>query len=170
MAEVQEEWRKLFVAFDRAREDGLDPTAPEVRILCTRYDALIEEFTGGDPGILQSLLVDGVPVPRLFHLGGSRSILPARMVSSVGLVPGGFGAPFGRAIGGLVQVKTVRTNDDERSAMAALDPFAIGAVRRQGHVHLGRRQGGQLFQNLLPYGQGTVAKEDNLCGWIRIMR
>ena len=55
MAEVQEEWRRLFAAFARAMEDGLDPTAPEVRMLCTRYDALIEEFTGGDPGIMSSL-------------------------------------------------------------------------------------------------------------------
>ena len=55
MQEVQQEWQQLFAAFGRAMADGLDPTAPEVRILCSRYDALIEEFTGGDPGIMQSL-------------------------------------------------------------------------------------------------------------------
>jgi hypothetical protein len=36
-------------------EDGLEPTAPEVLILCASYDALIAEFTGGDPGVLSSL-------------------------------------------------------------------------------------------------------------------
>ena len=55
MLEVQREWQQLFAAFAKAMEDGLDPTAPEVRILSTRYDALIEEFTGGDAGIMESL-------------------------------------------------------------------------------------------------------------------
>lgn len=53
--QVQKEWRQLFAAFGRAMEDGLDPAAPEVQILCGRYDALIEEFTGGDAGIMSSL-------------------------------------------------------------------------------------------------------------------
>jgi DNA-binding transcriptional MerR regulator len=55
MQESQREWQRLLAAFTRAMEDGLDPTAPEVRMLCTSYDALIAEFTGGDPNILASL-------------------------------------------------------------------------------------------------------------------
>ena len=53
--QVQREWEQLFAAFGRAMEDGIDPAAPEVGILCGRYDALIGEFTGGDPGIMASL-------------------------------------------------------------------------------------------------------------------
>jgi TonB family protein len=50
--------------------------------------------------------VDGVLVPRLFHLGGSRSVVAPELVSAVDLVPGGFGASYGRAVGGLIRVET----------------------------------------------------------------
>lgn len=52
---VEVEWKNLFSAFGRAMEDGLDPTSPEVKMLARRSAALIDEFTGGDPGIAASL-------------------------------------------------------------------------------------------------------------------
>lgn len=53
--EVQDEWRKLFSAFAKAMDDGVDPASPEVKMLARRSAALIEEFTGGDAGIMSSL-------------------------------------------------------------------------------------------------------------------
>jgi len=53
--EAREEWGRLFEAFANAMENGLDPSDPEVQVLARRSAALIEEFTGGDPAILESL-------------------------------------------------------------------------------------------------------------------
>lgn len=53
--EVQKEWSDLFAAYGRAMADGLDPASPEVKMLARKSAALIEEFTGGDPGIRTSL-------------------------------------------------------------------------------------------------------------------
>lgn len=53
--EVEDEWRKLYAAFGKAMDDGIEPTSPEVKILARRAAALVEEFTGGDPGIMESL-------------------------------------------------------------------------------------------------------------------
>jgi TonB family protein len=50
--------------------------------------------------------VDGVPIPRLYHEGGLRSTVYSGVVSSVELVPGGYGAAFGRGLGGLVRIET----------------------------------------------------------------
>ncbi len=50
--------------------------------------------------------VDGVRVPLLYHFGGLRSIVPSELVSSVELVPGAYGSPYGRGLGGLVKVDT----------------------------------------------------------------
>lgn len=55
MQEAQQEWSDLFDAFGRAMVDGLDPASPEVQALAERSAALIDEFTGGDPGIMASL-------------------------------------------------------------------------------------------------------------------
>jgi TonB family protein len=60
---------------------------------------------GASPSDTRSY-VDGVQVPRLFHLGGSRSVIGADLVSAVDLVPGGFAAEYGRAVGGLIRVET----------------------------------------------------------------
>ncbi len=57
--------------------------------------------------------VDGVRVPRLYHDGGYRSIIANDLVKSVELVPGGYGAQYGRGLGGLIHV-ALRPLDDEK--------------------------------------------------------
>jgi TonB family protein len=49
--------------------------------------------------------LDGVPLPRLYHEGGFRSVVHSDMVQSVDLLPGGWGAEYGRGLGGLVTVQ-----------------------------------------------------------------
>ena len=53
--EVEAEWNDLFAAFGDAMDRGLDPGSDEVRALARRSAALVAEFTGGDPGIRESL-------------------------------------------------------------------------------------------------------------------
>jgi TonB family protein len=48
--------------------------------------------------------VEGVRVPRLYHDGGLRSVVHSDLVRAVDLAPGGWGAAYGRALGGLVTV------------------------------------------------------------------
>lgn len=48
--------------------------------------------------------VDGVPLPRLYHDGGLRSVMSSDLVESVELVPGGYGVAHGRGLGGIVLV------------------------------------------------------------------
>lgn len=93
--------------------------------------------------------VDGVRVPALYHYGGLRSVVHSDLVQAVELVPGAYGAPFGRGLGGLVTVDT-RDPDDERlhqsvqldllDASAAVQGPLGGRVRvagalRRSHLH-----------------------------------
>jgi TonB family protein len=50
--------------------------------------------------------VDGVDVPALYHGSGLRSVVSSDLVSSIDLVPGAYGAEYGRGLGGLVRVET----------------------------------------------------------------
>ena len=52
------------------------------------------------------VVVDGVEIPSLYHLGGWRSTVNGELVGRVSLAPGGFGPAYGRALGGLVEVET----------------------------------------------------------------
>lgn len=53
--QVQAEWADLFRRFQEQMERGTDPGAPEAQELARKAAGLVAEFTGGDPGIAQSL-------------------------------------------------------------------------------------------------------------------
>ncbi|MEM6997225.1 MAG: TonB-dependent receptor, partial [Myxococcota bacterium] len=84
--------------------------------------------------------VDWIPVPRAFHVGGLRSIVPTPMVEAVRVAPASVGPAYGRAIGGLVRVQTIgpRASDAPRGwgMVARADPLDVGAA---ADTRLGRR-------------------------------
>ncbi len=53
--QVQEEWRRLIAEVKAEMDGGIDLLAPSVRVLAGRWQSLVDEFTGGDPGIQRSL-------------------------------------------------------------------------------------------------------------------
>ncbi len=55
MREVQGEWATLFDDFRAAQADGVDPGSERAGELAARFQALIDEFTGGDRGIEMAL-------------------------------------------------------------------------------------------------------------------
>jgi DNA-binding transcriptional MerR regulator len=52
---VEEEWREIYAKLADLRERGVDPGAPEAQAVGDRAGELIQMFTGGDPGITESL-------------------------------------------------------------------------------------------------------------------
>jgi hypothetical protein len=52
---AEAEWTELIAAVRVEIDGGTDPSAPSVRDLARRWRGLVEEFTGGDAGISQSL-------------------------------------------------------------------------------------------------------------------
>ena len=55
MARAQQDWTDLIAEFDAERLAGTDPADPKLQPLVDRWLALIQAFTGGDPGIAASL-------------------------------------------------------------------------------------------------------------------
>ena len=53
--DVEAEWPKLIASVRSEMEKGTDPKDPRVQALAKRWNELVLEFTGGDPGITQSL-------------------------------------------------------------------------------------------------------------------
>ncbi len=45
--------------------------------------------------------VDGIEIPLIYHFGGLKSVLPAKIVDSIDFYPGNFSAQYGRALGGI---------------------------------------------------------------------
>ncbi|MEE2962491.1 MAG: TonB-dependent receptor [Myxococcota bacterium] len=76
------------------------------------------QFSGGDlvlrganPGD-SLVLLEGHEIPLIYHFGGLRSAFNSAFVDSLNFVPSNFGSEFGRATGGVVEVK-VRDLDSE---------------------------------------------------------
>jgi DNA-binding transcriptional MerR regulator len=65
--QVQAEWPELIAQVRAEMEKGTDPLAPEVLAMAQRWMGLINEFTGGDPGIERS-------VGRLWHEQGDKLV------------------------------------------------------------------------------------------------
>jgi DNA-binding transcriptional MerR regulator len=55
MERAQQDWAQLIAEVEAEREAGTDPADPRLTPLVERWNALIERFTGGDPGIRASL-------------------------------------------------------------------------------------------------------------------
>lgn len=53
--EVEAEWPTLIAQVQAEYDAGTDPADPKVRALATRWMELVREFTGGDPGITNSV-------------------------------------------------------------------------------------------------------------------
>lgn len=51
----QREWQKLIAEVEEAAREGVDPSSERAQSLAARWEGLIGEFTGGDPGILENL-------------------------------------------------------------------------------------------------------------------
>ncbi len=52
------------------------------------------------------VFLDGIEVPLAFHFGGVTSFYPSSLLDDVQLVNGGFGAEYGRGLGGLALLET----------------------------------------------------------------
>lgn len=57
--------------------------------------------------------VGAVRIPALYHFSGLRSVIHGDSISGVELIPGGYGAPFGRGLGGLLLIER-RSDAPER--------------------------------------------------------
>jgi hypothetical protein len=55
MARAQQDWADLIAELETERAAGTDPADPGVQAPVDRWKGLIEQFTGGDPGIWSSL-------------------------------------------------------------------------------------------------------------------
>jgi hypothetical protein len=51
----QRDWAALLREVDEAVREGVDPSSERAQALARRWSALIEAFTGGNPGIAESL-------------------------------------------------------------------------------------------------------------------
>lgn len=71
--------------------------------------------------------VDGVEIPALYHGSGLRSVVSSDLVASIDLVPGAYGAEYGRGLGGLVRIETRPLPSGTHAVLAAdtLDGAAL---------------------------------------------
>ncbi len=65
--------------------------------------------------------LDGVEIPLLYHLGGGPSVVNGEFLDKIDFYPGGFGARYGRAVGGVVDVSTRRGSADTLHGVVKID-------------------------------------------------
>jgi len=75
------------------------------------------------------VFIDGVWVPSVYHFGGFSSVVPTESIESIDLYPGNFGARYGRATGGALEVKTrAIAPDGKTSGLVQVDMIDARAL------------------------------------------
>lgn len=59
------------------------------------------------------IFIDGIEVPTVYHFGGLRSVLPLGMLDGIDFYPGNFAVDFGRATGGMLDVRTRKLSPEK---------------------------------------------------------
>jgi TonB family protein len=72
--------------------------------------------------------VDGVRIPQLYHTGGFRATVNSDLVRGIDLAPGGYGAEYGRGLGGLVTVETRALRNDGFHGYVSADVIDTSAM------------------------------------------
>lgn len=76
---------------------------------------------GSAPGDTQTF-IDGTSVPLIYHFGGLSSVVPSESLEKIDFFPGNFGAQYGRAMGGIIDVGLRDPNADGKlRGMVQLD-------------------------------------------------
>lgn len=74
------------------------------------------------------IYVDNVRIPLLYHGGGLRSTVNSDLVRAINLTPGGYGAEYGRGLGGLVTIDTRSLRNDRTHGYVAADVIDASAM------------------------------------------
>ncbi len=103
--------------------------------------------------------VDGVHIPVLYHEGGFRSVIHSDLVRSVELQPGGYGASYGRGLGGLVTVGLKSLDPEGYHGSVSADVIdAAASVRGSAGKHWRFAAAGR--RSHLDWMLGQVTSED----------
>ncbi len=100
------------------------------------------------------VFIDDHPVPLLYHFGGLKSVLNSDILKRIDFLPGGFGAKFGGATGGVMDVHTLACSHERYDGyleMSMLDAgfFVQGPIGKDaGFVGAARRS---TMDAWLPY-------------------
>jgi len=73
-----------------------------------------------------SYLIDGHSIPNIFHFGGFASVVNTDLLDEVIYLPGGYGAPYGRANGGIVGANLRDPKYDRPQGYAFADVINAG--------------------------------------------
>ena len=81
-----------------------------------------------------AIFVDGIQIPIVYHFGGLSSVIPTEMIAKLDFYPGNFGAQYGRAMGGIVDVGTLSPRGDGKFHGIAQADFIDARVVAQGPI------------------------------------
>lgn len=73
-----------------------------------------------------AFFIDGMPIPALYHFGGLRAVIPSEFLESIDFYPGNFGARYGRATAGVLEVRTKEDHIDEFGGHVDVNLFDSG--------------------------------------------
>lgn len=118
--------QKDFISAPGAQEDPLKAVQnlPGIANQAASAQVVIQ---GSEPDDTRYTL-NGHEIPIVFHFGGLSSIVMPQVVDSVEYLSSGYGPEYGRALGGIINLKTRRPKNDRWHAMGFVDIYNAGGL------------------------------------------
>ncbi|HOX42235.1 MAG TPA: TonB-dependent receptor [Myxococcota bacterium] len=114
---------------------------------------------GASPGDTRVFL-EGQEIPSLYHFGGLRSTFHPAFLEAVEFIPGNFGADFGRAMGGIIDVQVRDPARDGFHGRLDVNLYDFGLVL-EGPVSEDWSLGGAFHRSWVDTFLGAVLPEDS---------
>jgi TonB family protein len=103
---------------------------------------------GGGPPVLRGaapgdsrIMLEGQEIPILYHFGGLRSSVATVFIDGIDFVPGNFGVDYGRATGGIINVRLRDPTAEGFHGLVDINLYDAG-VAAEGHLGRGWSVGG----------------------------
>lgn len=117
--------------------------------------------------------VDGVEIPTLFHPSGLRTTVHPSSIGQVSLTPGALPVQYGRGLGGVVEVETLKLQPGARveARLDAIDASLaaeVGNERVRSAVALRYGYFDRVLAHIAPDSQGILAVPSHADGVARI--
>ena len=94
------------------------------------------QFGGGEVIVRGSapedtgFFLDGIRIPLIYHFGGLRAVIPTEFIEEINFYPGGFAVDYGRATGGIIDIRTTRDHAERWTGHVDVNLFDAGAFLR----------------------------------------
>ena len=75
-------------------------------------------------------MLDGAPIPNVFHFAGLSTVINGDAIAEIALLPGNYGVRYGRTLGGVVDLRLDTQLPERSRGYVSVESVQVNGLRR----------------------------------------